>query len=97
MRAYGPKWRLSSVNGAKPEMKASMGMTNAAVLPEPVGLRQREWSAAPRDGYTCFGDANNITVLQSDRDRLPLDRRRLLVANRFDTIQDGLRNGRLGP
>lgn len=35
IREYGPRCRLSSVKGGKLEMKLSMGITNAAVLPEP--------------------------------------------------------------
>lgn len=33
--AYGPRCLISSVNGGKFEIKASIGMTKAAVLPEP--------------------------------------------------------------
>lgn len=41
MSAYGPKCLLSSVKGGKLEMKASIGMTKAAVLPEPVSMCKR--------------------------------------------------------
>lgn len=33
--AYGPRCRMSSVNAGRFEMNESMGITNAAVLPEP--------------------------------------------------------------
>lgn len=36
MSAYGPRCLLSSVKGGNLEMKDSIGMTKAAVLPEPV-------------------------------------------------------------
>lgn len=35
INAYGPRWRFSSERGGKFEMKVSIGMTNAAVFPEP--------------------------------------------------------------
>lgn len=40
MRAYGPRCLLSSVNSGSLEMNANIGMTKAAVLPEPECVRQ---------------------------------------------------------
>ena len=42
MSAYGPRCRLSSVKGGTLEINANMGMTNAAVLPEPRGRSKPE-------------------------------------------------------
>lgn len=36
INAYGPMCRISSVNGGKFEMYVSIGITNAAVFPEPM-------------------------------------------------------------
>ena len=38
IKAYGPKCRFSSVNRGRPCINASIGITNAAVLPEPFGM-----------------------------------------------------------
>ena len=38
MSEYGPRCLLSSVNGGSLEMNANIGMTKAAVLPEPGGV-----------------------------------------------------------
>ena len=36
MSAYGPRCRMSSVKGGRFDIKVNIGMTNAAVLPEPT-------------------------------------------------------------
>lgn len=38
MSAYGPRCRFSSVKDGMLEMKVSIGMTKAAVFPEPVAM-----------------------------------------------------------
>ena len=63
--AYGPKWRFSSVNGGRLEIYVSMGMTNAAVLPEPDDKTQHSLAKAKHyiTAHTRFSDTNQIAVL----------------------------------
>lgn len=77
-------------------MKASIGITNAAVLPEPdsgvsVALSRKEGI------LTCLSDTDNIPVLQTNRDGLPLDWRGFLVSDSVDNFQYRLWNNGFRP
>lgn len=46
---------------------------------------------------TSFSNANDVAILQTDGDRLPLNRRRLFVADLIYNLENLSRNGRLLP
>ena len=68
-------------------MKLSMGMTKAAVLPEP--WRVFRVSIKSRIRYlTSLSNANDITILQTNGNGLPLNGGRFFVANLIDNFKD---------
>jgi len=108
-RAYGPRERVSSVRGGRRAMYDSIGIVNAAVLPEPASVRpcvssriegrvhERETKRRRRRRRTRLGDADQVAVLQADGDGLALNRARLLVPDRVDGAEDLLRDAALLP
>jgi len=78
-------------------MKVSMGITNAAVLPEPKTLCQVEQQQLTRGYLTSLSDANNIAVLQTNWNSLPLNGRWFLVADLIDDSEDLWRDRGLVP
>ena len=79
-------------------MKVSMGMTNAAVLPEPKPIFFRVRSAELRREYlTSFGNANDIAILQTNRYSLSLDGGWFLVANLINYFKELGWDGRFLP
>lgn len=77
-------------------MKASIGMTKAAVLPEPDSVVSAGFTR--EEGIlTCLSDTNDVPVLQTNRDGLPLDWRGLLVSNPIDNLQYWLWYNRFRP
>jgi len=87
MRAYGPRCLLSSLNGGIPDINASMGMTKAAVLPEPRShcFRLRK-GGAKRLNRTSLSDSDDVSVLKTNWNCLPLDRRRVFVSDLINDI-----------
>lgn len=96
MRAYGPRCLFSSLKSGSFEMNASIGMTNAAVLPDPARISAKPEAQMPilRTG---FCNADDVTILQTDRNGLPLNGRRFLVTDLVDNVQNWLRDCRFGP
>lgn len=93
MRAYGPKCLFSSVKAGSLDMKASIGMTKAAVLPEPMRrLGYLRGFRCHLNTRTSLCYANDIPVLETDWNSLTLNCRRFLVADLFDDVQDLFRD-----
>lgn len=78
-------------------MKDSIGMTNAAVLPEPAMLLVHLILGSATHEHTGFSNTNDVSVLHTNRDRLTLDGGRLLVSNLVHNIENLLRYWRLSP
>jgi hypothetical protein len=97
IKEYGPRCRLSSVKSGKLEMKLSIGMTNAAVLPEPVPFCQGGQQKLTARYPTSLCDADNIAILQTDWYGLSLNRRWFLVADLIDNFEELWRDRRLAP
>jgi hypothetical protein len=78
-------------------MKVSMGMTNAAVLPEPkyyFRARSIKWRTRH---LTSLSNSNNIAILQTNRDSLSLDGGWFFVTNLIDDFKNLGWDGRFLP
>jgi hypothetical protein len=78
-------------------MKLSMGMTKAAVLPEPKLFFRARRITSGRRHLTSLSNANDIAILHTNRNSLSLDRRWFLVAHLIDDFEDLRRYRRLLP
>ena len=57
----------------------------------------RARSVKPRKNLTCLSNANDIAILHTDRDSLPLNRGWFFIANLVDDFEDLGWDGRFLP
>lgn len=77
-------------------MNVSIGITNAAVFPDPR-LPLAHFLKNTGTLHTRLSDTNNVSVLQTYWNSLPLNRRRFLVTNLFNDIEYRLWDCRFCP